>query len=61
MFYLKAWVLLMILYLGVLKAIQNVNEIIGPQFIAAKIDPKNQEAVDSFLLKLDGTSSKCNY
>ena len=43
---------------GVLKAVRNVNEIIGPALISERIDVKDQPAVDAFLNKLDGTSNK---
>jgi enolase len=46
--------------LGVLTAVHNVNHVIGPQCIAAEIDPRNQEVIDAFLLQLDGTPSKCS-
>ena len=41
-----------------MKAVQNVNEIIGPALIDEHIDVKDQPAVDAFLNKLDGTSNK---
>lgn len=43
---------------GVLNAIRNVNEIIGPQLIKEKIDVRNQEEVDKYLIKLDNTKNK---
>ncbi|KAJ3097956.1 hypothetical protein HDU97_004413 [Phlyctochytrium planicorne] len=43
---------------GVLKAVSNVNVQIAPALINANLDVKNQEAVDAFLLKLDGTKNK---
>ncbi len=43
---------------GVLKAIQNVNEIIGPKL--AGIDCLNQVLIDKTLLELDGTDNKSN-
>ncbi|KAL9123463.1 MAG: hypothetical protein Q9217_007097, partial [Psora testacea] len=46
---------------GVMKAVQNVNEIIGPALIKESIDVKEQPAVDSFLNKLDGTSNKTRF
>lgn len=45
---------------GVLKAVQNVNEVIGPALIKERIDVKDQPAVDAFLNKLDGTPNKTN-
>ncbi|KAJ3107382.1 hypothetical protein HDU97_004264 [Phlyctochytrium planicorne] len=43
---------------GVLKAVSNVNVQIAPALINANLDVKNQQAVDDFLLKLDGTKNK---
>ncbi|KAK3337125.1 Enolase, C-terminal TIM barrel domain-containing protein [Cercophora scortea] len=43
---------------GVLQAVKNVNEIIGPAVIKENIDVKDQSAVDEFLIKLDGTANK---
>ncbi|KAH8814350.1 enolase [Hyaloscypha sp. PMI_1271] len=43
---------------GVLKAVANVNEIIGPALIKENIDVKDQPKVDDFLIKLDGTPNK---
>ncbi|EGV64105.1 phosphopyruvate hydratase [Yamadazyma tenuis] len=43
---------------GVLKAVANVNDIIAPKFVEAKLDITNQEKVDEFLISLDGTPNK---
>jgi enolase len=43
---------------GVLKAVDNVNKIIAPAVVAAKLDPVNQQAIDDLMLKLDGTENK---
>ena len=43
---------------GVLKAVQNVNEVIGPALIAANIDVTKQGDVDKIMLDLDGTENK---
>ncbi|GAA6063195.1 hypothetical protein JCM10212_000497 [Sporobolomyces blumeae] len=43
---------------GVTKAVANVNDIIGPKLVEAKLDITNQEAVDQFLIDLDGTPNK---
>lgn len=43
---------------GVLKAVANVNEIIAPAFVEAKLDLTNQAKVDEFLNSLDGTPNK---
>jgi enolase len=43
---------------GVLKAVGNVNDILGP---AVKgMDPTKQQAIDDAMLKLDGTKNKAN-
>jgi enolase len=41
---------------GVLKAVQNVNEIIGPKIIGK--NPIHQEEIDKFMIDLDGTDNK---
>ena len=43
---------------GVLKAVKNINEIIGPILIGQ--DPSNQEKIDKQLIELDGTENKSN-
>jgi enolase len=43
---------------GVLKAVANVNEVIGPAIIKENIDVKDQSKIDEFLIKLDGTPNK---
>jgi enolase len=40
------------------KAVDHVNETIGPALIKENIDVKDQAAVDAFLNKLDGTPNK---
>jgi enolase len=42
---------------GVLKAVANVNEKIGPALIKEDIDCKDQSKVDEFLIKMDGTEN----
>ena len=44
--------------LGVTKAVANVNDVIAPKLIEAKLDITNQEKVDQFLIDLDGTPNK---
>jgi enolase len=44
--------------LGVLKAVENVNEIIGPKLKG--LDPTNQKEIDNILIELDGTKDKSN-
>jgi len=41
---------------GVLKAVQNVNEIIAPQLVGK--DPTKQTDIDQILVQLDGTPNK---
>ncbi|MFA5481321.1 MAG: phosphopyruvate hydratase, partial [Bacilli bacterium] len=43
---------------GVLKAVANVNDIIGPAIY--KMDVRDQKALDQKLLELDGTKFKSN-
>jgi len=43
---------------GVLKAVKNVNEIIGPKIIGKNV--LHQEEIDKFMLELDGTDNKGN-
>jgi len=44
---------------GVLKAVKNVNKILGPK-IKGK-NEKDQENIDQILIKLDGTKNKSNF
>jgi enolase len=41
---------------GVLKAIENVNEVITPELIGK--NPKKQKEIDSLMIRLDGTENK---
>ena len=41
-----------------MKAVENVNQVIGPKLIEGNLDVKDQKAVDDFLIKLDGTKNK---
>lgn len=44
---------------GVLKAVQNVREIIGPALIEKKFNPQTQlKEIDQFMRDLDGTPNK---
>lgn len=43
---------------GVLTAVANVNDVIGPALIKEGISVVDQRAVDEFLIKLDGTDNK---
>lgn len=46
---------------GVQKAVDNVNNILGPQLIKSGLAVTDQKAVDDFLVKLDGTANKGKY
>jgi enolase len=48
----------MLLIIAVLKAVENVNKIIAPTLVNAKIDETEQAKVDELMLKLDGTENK---
>ena len=41
---------------GVSKAVENVNSKIAPELIG--LDPRDQEAIDSLMIELDGTPNK---
>lgn len=41
-----------------MKAVENVNKVIGPALIEANIPVTDQKAVDEFMIKLDGTKNK---
>lgn len=43
---------------GVLKAVQNVNDVIAPQIVG--MDALDQVSIDNFLIELDGTENKGN-
>jgi enolase len=43
---------------GVLKAVNNVNSILGPAVIG--LDPTQQEDIDQIMIALDGTPNKAN-
>ncbi len=43
---------------GVLKAVKNVNEIIGPKLTGK--NPVGQEEIDNLIIELDGTKNKSN-
>lgn len=42
--------------LGVLKAIRNIEKLIGPKLL--RFDPRQQEQIDQFMIDLDGTPNK---
>jgi len=43
---------------GVLKAVSNVNDILGPAVLG--LDPTDQRAIDDVMIKIDGTPNKSN-
>ncbi len=43
---------------GVLKAISNVNQILGPDIVKSGIDVTNQNEIDKRMIALDGTENK---
>ncbi|KAL7414758.1 enolase [Mrakia frigida] len=43
---------------GVSKAVDNVNNILGPALIASGLDVVDQKAIDDLLIKTDGTPNK---
>jgi enolase len=45
---------------GVLKAVENVNTVIGPALLKEDFDCKDQSKIDEFLIKMDGTENKTN-
>lgn len=45
---------------GVRQAVENVNKIIGPELARESADAREQVAIDTFLLGLDGTENKAN-
>ena len=43
---------------GVLTAVSNVNDVLGPAVVG--LDPADQKAVDDKMIELDGTPNKSN-
>ena len=43
---------------GVLKAVNNINQVIGPTISMAGLDPADQQGLDVKLIQLDGTENK---
>ena len=43
---------------GVTKAIENINNTLGPELVKGNLDPVDQTAVDDYMLKIDGTENK---
>jgi enolase len=49
---------LIYILLGVTKAVNNVNTIIGPALVESNIPVTEQKQIDEFLIQLDGTPNK---
>jgi len=45
-------------HLGVSKAVNNVNTILGPELIKSGLNVTQQKEIDDLLIKLDGTPNK---
>merc|ERR1712018_572139 len=45
---------------GVTKAVANINNTLAPELVKAGLDPVEQVAIDTLMLKLDGTENKNN-
>ncbi|KAI6179250.1 2-phospho-D-glycerate hydro-lyase [Aphelenchoides besseyi] len=45
---------------GVLTAVSNINEKIGPALVAKGLQVTEQAAIDKFMIELDGTENKAN-
>ena len=43
---------------GVLKAVNNINQVIGPSLATAGVDPADQQGIDDRLIQMDGTENK---
>merc|ERR1712135_80473 len=45
---------------GVTKAVSNINNVLAPELVKADFDPVEQVAIDTMMLKIDGTENKNN-
>merc|ERR1712168_1339039 len=45
---------------GVTKAVSNINNVLAPELVKAGLDPVEQVAIDTMMLKIDGTDNKNN-
>jgi len=45
---------------GVTKAVSNINNVLAPELVKAELDPVEQVAIDTMMLKIDGTENKNN-
>ncbi|XP_040568307.1 enolase [Lepeophtheirus salmonis] len=46
---------------SVLKAVKNVNDVLGPELVKKNFDPVKQEEIDDFMISLDGTDNKSKF
>jgi len=46
---------------GVLKAVANINDKIGPALVAKNFNVTQQKEIDHFMIQLDGTENKSNF
>ncbi|XP_018868648.1 beta-enolase isoform X1 [Gorilla gorilla gorilla] len=46
---------------GVLKAVENINNTLGPALLQKKLSVVDQEKVDKFMIELDGTENKSKF
>merc|ERR1712223_1251150 len=45
---------------GVTKAVANINNVLAPELVKSGLDPVEQVAIDTMMLKIDGTENKNN-
>ena len=45
---------------GVLKAVRNVNEVLGPEIVKHRLRADQQQLVDGLIIAVDGTADKSN-
>lgn len=46
---------------GVRKAVDHINKSLAPELLKAGLEVTDQEAIDSFMIKLDGTENKSKF
>ena len=46
---------------GVLQAVRNVNQVLGPEIIRRGLTADQQQVVDELIISLDGTADKSNF
>lgn len=57
-FYRPSFPAFIYIFLGVSKAVKNVNDIIAPKLIESGLKVTQQKDIDDYLIKLDGTPNK---